>query len=182
MRMWRATPQSAPLGRLLRDTSCMETARKIVSDSELRTIAAAGTGFIVDPFNRRWHVAACPRILTMTVSQPKWFAPTNAALTSCLQQRKALYAAAKPILACRNCGGSVEAPQAPSAANPRQPRSSVIRRAGKGFEVWADEYVRNESTADSPAGRVRRSIIDEIHALPEPAGHVLQAGYAGRRP
>jgi hypothetical protein len=58
----------------------------------------------------------------------------------------------------------------------------VIRRGGKGFEVWADEYVRNQSKAASAAGQVRRSIIDEIHALPEPAGRVLQAGYAGRRP
>jgi hypothetical protein len=159
----------------------MEIARRIISDSELRAIVAAGTGFVVDPFNRRWHVVACPRILNMTVSQPKWFAPTNAALTSYLQRRKDLYAAAQPILACKNCGGSAEAPQARSAAFDQQMRPTVIRRTGKGFEVWADEYVRNESKADSAAGRLRRLIIDEIRALSEPAGWVLRAGYAGRR-
>jgi hypothetical protein len=79
----------------------METARKIVSDGELRTIVAVGTGF-VDPFNRRWHAVACPRILGMTVSQPKWFAPTNAALTSYLQQRETRYAAASSSRANRS--------------------------------------------------------------------------------
>jgi predicted nucleic acid-binding Zn-ribbon protein len=160
----------------------VERARKIVSDGELRAIAAAGNGFVVDPFNRRWHVAACPRILAMTVGQPKWFAPTNAALTSYLHQRKALYATALAILACRDCGWRAQAPHARGAANPQQARPAVIRRAANGFEVWADEHVRNESKAASAAGRVRRSIIDEIHALPGPAGRVLQAGYAGRRP
>jgi predicted nucleic acid-binding Zn-ribbon protein len=160
----------------------MERARKIASDNELRAIAAAGTGLVVDPFNRRWHIAACSRILAMTVSQPKWFAPTNAALTSYLQQRKALYPTAMPILACRDCGWRAQAPHARSEANPRQPRPAVIQRAANGFDVWADEYVRNESKADSAAGRVRRSVIDEIHALADPAGRVLQAGYAGRRP
>jgi hypothetical protein len=71
----------------MRDTPCVETARKIASDSELRQIAAAGAGFIVDPFNRRWHVATCPRILDMTVRQPKWFAVTVPALEAFMRQR-----------------------------------------------------------------------------------------------
>jgi hypothetical protein len=159
----------------------METARKIVSDSELRAIVAAGAGFVVDPFNRRWHLAACPRILNMTVGQPKWFAPTNAALTWYLQQRTALYAAARPILACKNCGGTAEAPRAGTAADPQQAQPAVVRRAGEGFDVWAGEYVRNQSKACSAAGRLRRLITGEIRGLPEPAGRVLRAGYAGRR-
>jgi hypothetical protein len=46
---------------------------------------------------------------------------------------------------------------------------------------WADEYVRNESGTASTAGRLRQLIGDEIRALPAPAGHVLHAGYGGRR-
>jgi hypothetical protein len=38
----------------------MYFAPKIASDDHLRAIAAARAGFIIDPFNRRWHLAACP--------------------------------------------------------------------------------------------------------------------------
>ena len=44
----------------LRDTPSMETARKIASNGELRAIAAAGVGFVADPFNRRWHANGQP--------------------------------------------------------------------------------------------------------------------------
>jgi hypothetical protein len=44
----------------------VEDARKVVNDSDLREIAMAGTGFIIDLFNRWWHVASCPRIAVMT--------------------------------------------------------------------------------------------------------------------
>jgi hypothetical protein len=56
-----------------------EGTRKIASDSELQEIAAAGAGFVIDPFNRRWHAAACPRVAVMTAGQPKWHARTAAA-------------------------------------------------------------------------------------------------------
>lgn len=60
-------------------------------------------------------------------------------------------------------------------------RSPFARRSGTSFEVWADEYVRNESKAESTAGRLRRLIVNGIRALPEPAGRVLHASYAGWR-
>ncbi|MGH3222501.1 MAG: hypothetical protein ACRDPY_28040 [Streptosporangiaceae bacterium] len=47
--------------------------------------------------------------------------------------------------------------------------------------MWADEYVRNDSAADSAAGQLRRLIASEVRGLPEPAGRVLHAGYCGRR-
>lgn len=162
----------------LRDTPSMETARRVTSDGELRAIAAAGGGFVVDPFNRQWHAAACPRILHMTAGQPKWFAATPSALKAYLQQRAARYATAKPILACRTCSGSAGVPRVVEPV-PRPPR---LRRAGSGFEVWADEYVPNEPRAASAAALLRRLISSEVRALPEPAGRVLHAGYAGQRP
>jgi hypothetical protein len=162
----------------LGDTPSMETARRIANDGELRAIAAAGRGFVVDPFNRHWHVAACPRIRDMAAGQPKWFAATPRALEAYLQQRAARYATAKPILACRTCGGRAGSPR---TAGP-VPRPARLRRAGSGFEIWADEYVPNEPRAASAAGLLRRLICGEVRALPELAGQVLHAGYAGQRP
>src|SRR5688572_6559186 len=90
----------------MRDTRSMEAARKIASIAELRAIAEAGTGFVIDPFNRWWHVATCPRISNMTVGEAKWFAPTRPALNAYLEDRLASYPTAKPILGCKGCAGS----------------------------------------------------------------------------
>jgi hypothetical protein len=79
------------------------TAREIGTYGELRAIAAAGTGFVITPFNRRWHTATCPYVQTMTVGTPKWFAATSVELTDFLQQRISQYEAAKPIEACLEC-------------------------------------------------------------------------------
>jgi hypothetical protein len=79
------------------------TAREIATDGELRAIAAARTGFVISPFNRRWHAATCPHVQTMTVGTPKWFAATAAELTDYLQQRITQYDTAKPIEACPDC-------------------------------------------------------------------------------
>jgi hypothetical protein len=166
-----------------------EGAWKIANDSELRAIAGAGVGFIIDLFNRRWHLTTCPRVAAMTTGQPKWYAGTPAAGEAFLEQRLARYATALPVRACPACGKSAAA----SYASPRvlcpsaqcdcgpQLRDPSVRRANGGFEVWADEYVRNESGTASTAGRLRQLIGDEIRALPASAGHVLHAGYGGRR-
>lgn len=78
-------------------------AREIATDGELHTIATAGTGFVVTPFNRRWHTATCPHLSAMTVGTPKWFAATPADLEDYLRQRMAGYGTAKPIEACQTC-------------------------------------------------------------------------------
>lgn len=79
------------------------TVRETAADGELRAIAAAGTGFVIAPFNRRWHAAACSHVQAMTVGTPKWFAATSAELTDYLQQRITQYDTAKPIEACPDC-------------------------------------------------------------------------------
>lgn len=175
----------------MRDTHCMEEARKVASDVELREIAAAGEGFVADPFNRWWHAATCPRLLGMTVGQPKWFAPTRAALDAYLQQRTAEYATAKPILACKTCGDAETPVRAAFDSSVRSTRGVVddgasarvpcVRRAETSFEIWADECVRNDSKAGSSAGDLRALVRKELRALPEPDGRVLRASYAGRR-
>jgi hypothetical protein len=78
-------------------------AREIASDADLRTIAAAGTGFVITPFNRRWHTATCPYVQKMTVGTRKWFAATQADLADYLQQRISYHDTAKPIEACAIC-------------------------------------------------------------------------------
>jgi hypothetical protein len=162
--------------------------RKVASDSELREIAAAGAGFIIDSFNRRWHAAACPRVAAMTTGQPKWHAATAADREAFLERRLARHATAHPVLPCPACGGNAAAPQAPpgmlsgsaSTAGPRL-RAPCTCRSDGGFEVWANQYVRNDSAAGSTAGLVRRLIAREVRALPAPAGLVLHAGYGGQR-
>lgn len=172
-------------------TTQAQGARKVASDSELREIAAAGAGFIIDPFNRRWHVAACPRVAVMTAREPKWHAGTAAAREAFLEQRLARHATAQPVLPCPACGENASGLQAPPDMSSRlasgtagpQPRDPCVRRSDSGFEVWADEYVRNESAATSAAGLLRRLIAAEVRSLPAPADRVLHAGYGGwRRP
>ena len=79
------------------------TAREIASDDELQAIAAAGAGFVITPFNRRWHAAACPHVQTMTVGARKWFAATPGELADYLEARITQYDTAKPIEACPAC-------------------------------------------------------------------------------
>lgn len=145
---------------LMRDTPSMDAARKITNDGELRRIAAAGIGFVADPFNRQWHLATCPRIQNLTAGQPKWFAPTLPTLDVYLQQRLAQYPTAKPILPCKICGRSADPPTA-AHSSPLPAHSTaanaerwppLTRHVGSGFEVWANEYVRNESRSTSWAG------------------------------
>jgi hypothetical protein len=73
----------------MRDTRPVEGARRITSNDDLHAIAVGATGFVIDPFNRWWHVGSYVRILSMTVGQPKWFAPTRAALDAYMQERLA---------------------------------------------------------------------------------------------
>ncbi len=81
----------------------MRDSTESTTDGELRAIAAAGTGFIITPFYRRWHRATCPHVQAMTTGTQKWFAATTAELTDYLQQRIALYDTAKLIEACPTC-------------------------------------------------------------------------------
>ena len=73
------------------------TAKEITTDGELRAIATAGTGFVITPFNRRWHTATCPHVQEMSTGTRKWFAATTAELTDYLQQRITQHDTAKPI-------------------------------------------------------------------------------------
>jgi hypothetical protein len=160
-------------------------ARRIASDSELREIAAAGAGFVIDPSGRRWHAAVCPRVAAMTTGQPKWHAGTSAAREAFLEQRHARHATAQPVLPCPACGGNAmllpEVASRPADAAGPQPAGPFMRRADGGFEVWAAQYVRNNSASASAAGLLRQLIASGIRALPAPAGRVLHAGYAGQR-
>ena len=162
-----------------------------MDDRELRAIGAAGEGFVADPSNRWWHVAMCPRILDMTVGQPKWFAPTRESLDVYLKQRRAEDRMAKPIRPCETCVSAAHRTSPLAAVGTLRAADDLVVRPGVEaphigrsngrFDVWADEYVRNESKAASSACVLRRLITDEFRRLPEPAGRVLHALYAGER-
>jgi hypothetical protein len=113
----------------------MEPARRITDDDELRSIAAAGIGLIIDPFNRRWHLAACPHVHTMTTGQPKWLARSSAELDDYLRRRHVQYPAAKPILPCPACGNGTGL--APPAAEPSARYQGADRSDGHPVKVRA---------------------------------------------
>jgi hypothetical protein len=63
-----------------------------------------------------------------------------------------------------------------------EPREPYLARASRGFEVWADERVPNESESSSPAGALRRLIAGEIRRLGAASDEeVLHAAFAGAR-
>lgn len=170
-------------------------ARTIESNAELQSIAHSGAGLVIDPAARRWHLATCQHLPLMTVGAPKWFAATREALDSYCARRAAQSLTAKPIQACPTCdpestsakraarslsaAGRIPTPSTDSSSPAT--RAPCLRRADDGFEIWADEYVRNESTAASAAGALRQLISGEIRRLPPPDGRLLHAAYAGYR-
>jgi hypothetical protein len=79
------------------------TTREIATNGEWWATLAAGAGFVITPFCRRWHRATCPHVQAMTVGTPKWFAATSAELTDYLQQRITQHDTAKPVEACPDC-------------------------------------------------------------------------------
>jgi hypothetical protein len=59
----------------------------------------------------------------------------------------------------------------------------VVRRGVDFVEVWADEYVTNESRAASSAGALRRLLVSEFGRLEASPERILHASYSGyRRP
>ena len=185
----------------LRNTRRVDAWRRVSSDGELRAIAAAGAGFVIDPFNRRWHHASCPRIAAMADSEPKHFAETSVGLEAFLAQRAAAHGTALPIQPCRRCAGGASAIGAaliPGAGADRpvvagrdqfccliRVVGSAVRqtwlKVAAGFEVWSTDYVPYQVRTGSNAARLRQVISDAIRELPAPRGRILSAAYAGPR-
>jgi hypothetical protein len=93
--------------RQVRRSDPMPPARRIASAEERISIHAAGSGFVIDPFNRRIHTASCARVRTMGLGDPKWFAPDESSALSYLQQRMTSYVTAQPIVPCSACGQGI---------------------------------------------------------------------------
>ena len=111
-------------------------ARKIADDGELRAIAGAGVGFVIDPLNRWWHVTNCPRVAAMTTGQPKWHAQTPAAREAFLKQRLARYPTALPVRACPDCAGTAAASPWRLARRPGQPVRPCWPTSSTAFHDW----------------------------------------------
>ena len=127
----------------------------------------------------------------MTLGQPNWFAPTRDSLNAYMKQRLAQHPTASAIRACKTCVGyanplsstsDTRSTTARALATGTPMRPPHVERTDRGFQIWADERVRNESKKNSTAGALRRLIASEIRELPRPAGRILRASYAGMRP
>jgi len=158
----------------------MNGARRITSDDDLSEVAARGAGFVIDPFNRRWHRASCPRIVGMTTGQPKWFADSDNGLQHFLDQRLADYETAKPISPCPSCSGgtprvarSYEAVEAPGL---------TVTTTDRGFVARSSHRVTFGPAKGSPEATVRAELCRHLASLQPAAGEVLHAVFGGPIP
>lgn len=166
--------------------------RTVVTDTE--SLHAVSSGVIYNPFDKRLHAARCEALRRMRASpsSPKWHFERREAAETYLAEHHARWGGKPWQLAdcCLRQGKSPIAPPSPRAAAPRttktwaaggNQRQPQLRQVEDGFEVWSDEYVRNQSKSASTAGDLRRLIASQIRLLPSPAGRLLHATYAGDR-
>lgn len=166
--------------------------RTVITDTNV--LHALSSGVVYNPFDKRLHAVGCASIGRMRASSanPKWHFSAAAEAATYLAGHHARWGGAmwQPATCCLGDKGSASASQPeqrpttstattlPAARSGLEP---LVRRSEDGFEVWSDEYVRNESRSSSPAGALRRLISGEIRRLPAPAGRLLHAAYAGDR-
>lgn len=146
-------------------------------------------GFIVDPFNRRWHLAHCPRVTSMTTGERKWFAQTRAEVDRFLDERVARYATAKPIDPCPTCrpdGSTIAVAATPPRPSRERPASTVegmtVRRTAQGFVATTSDRVTFGPRRGSAAARVRARLCELLPTLGAADGDLLHAVFGGRIP
>lgn len=166
--------------------------RTVITDTNV--LHGLSSGVVYNPFDKRLHAVGCASIGRMRASSanPKWHFSGSAEAATYLARHHARWGGAmwQPAACCLGDEGSTSASERkqqqttstaatlPAGGSGLEP---LVRRSNDGFEVWSDEYVRNESRSSSPAGALRRLISGEIRRLPAPAGRLLHAAYAGDR-
>lgn len=165
----------------------MPPARKINDVGDLQNLSARGVGFVIDPFNRRWHLASCPRVGAMTLGEPKWFADDATALHHYLDARMATYPTAKAIEECPSCApGRSGSAAARRASAPRATEPSASAETTDGVEESAHRlvfpsalritYGPKQGTASH---QVRSQLQDRLVALQLRDDELLHAVFAG---
>jgi hypothetical protein len=156
---------------------------------DLGDVLARADGFIVDPFNRRWHRTTCAQVLAMTTGERKWFGATREEVERFMADRLSRYATARPIDPCPTCrpDGSPAVPpsrSAPAGDDGRRSRVDELRISptARGFVASTAERVPFEPRPGSLAARVRAELRRRLSALRPAEGELLQAVFAGRIP
>jgi hypothetical protein len=159
----------------------MTPARRIEADDELARLAAAGEGFVIDPFNRRWHRANCPRVKAMTTKEPKWFADQEEPRDAYLEARMAQYPTAQRIVACRTC--STGAPSvSPKPAAAADPSDLTIIPSDRGFVARSSHRVTFGPRPGSAAHAVQAELRRQLAKLRPGEGQTLHAIFRGGIP
>lgn len=162
--------------------------RRIITDTD--TLHGLSVGFVYNPFDKRLHKADCRWIGQMraSASAPKWhFARLHDAEGFLAAHEDRHGGRPWRLAAC--CLGRRGPPARPAAtgttardrAGGGDQGESLVRRFADGFEVWSDEYVRNESRATASSGELRRLIAHELRRLRPSDRRLLHAAYAGER-
>ena len=152
-------------------------------------VLARADGFIVDPFNRRWHRTSCARVAGMTTGERKWFGATRKEVERFMADRLSQYATARPIDPCPTCrpdGSPAVPPSRSQPAGGDGGRALVdalrISATARGFVASSAERVPFEPRVDGLAARVRAELRGRLSALRPAEGELLQAVFAGRIP
>jgi hypothetical protein len=165
----------------------MTDARRIASDTELARVAAAGAGFVIDPFNRRWHRASCARVAAMTTGEAKWFADSEDALRRYREQRLATDASAKPIMPCPACSArtptAVTSQDAPAPAiTSEEALDLTVTPIDRGFVARSSHRVTFGPAKGSPAAEAKAELCRHLAILQPSTGEVLHAVLGGSIP
>jgi hypothetical protein len=158
----------------------MTVARRITSDADLTDVATRGAGFVIDPFNRRWHRASCSRVAGMTTGQPKWFADSDEALEQFLEQRLADYATAKPIVPCPACNGVT--PRATLSHGDADKPELTVTPTSRGFIARSSHRVTFGPAKGSPEAMVKAELCRHLASLKPEFGELLHAVFGGSIP
>ena len=160
---------------------------ELIEDFE--DVLSRGAGFVVDPFNRRWHRTRCPRVRAMTTGERKWYGATREDVDRFMADRLSRYATARPIdpcPACRPDGSPDPAPSQPTDTGrvARTPAQSVlrVRATARGFVASSPERVPFEPRPNSPGAHARSELRQRLRALRPGEGELLHAVLAGRIP
>ena len=147
---------------------------RLSDDVELRRIAATGRGFVIDPFNRRFHRADCERLASLTTGEPKWFAENADALNAYAAASQSSYPeSAEPLQPCGACGDSLSSPVKRAAAQADLRRSrgddgpSYDLEAGRERVLaLADVHVPFEPRAGGEAAQLRADLRGALAGAP----------------
>lgn len=155
-------------------------ARRIDNDDELARLAAAGEGFVIDPFNRRWHRTSCPRLTAMTTKERKWFADSEEERDAYLQARMAQYPTAQPIVACPTCSSGISVAAHAPAATVSAELTTVAN--DRGFVARSSHRVTFGPRSGSPGHFVQAELRRQLATLRPGEGETLHAVFRGSIP